>query len=76
MEPGNEQEIKKHFTKVFYTVWSGVLWLITNAILGIYFKLAIRNERPLYINLLFYAFLLGSLFFLVRFYLRVWRKKI
>lgn len=74
MERGFDPELKKYFRKILYSFSYGFLWLAVNITAGIFFKMAFINERPLPVNLLFYAFLILSLFFLIRYYVRVWKK--
>jgi Na+-driven multidrug efflux pump len=74
MERGFDPEIKKYFKKILYSFSIGLLWLAANVTLGIYFKMADRNETPFFINLIFYAFLVISLFLLLRYYYKAWKK--
>lgn len=75
MDGGFDPEIKKYFKKILYSFSAGLLWLIINVIAGIYFKLADRNERPLFVNLIFYSFLFLSLLLLLKYYYKVWKKR-
>jgi hypothetical protein len=65
--------VKKYFRKIIYSFSFGMLWLTANVTAGIYFGLAYERDQPLLI-ILFYAFFVFSLFLLLRYYYRTWRK--
>lgn len=73
MERGFDPELKKYFRKILYSFSFGLLWLAANVTAGIYFKLAYSSEQPLWVNVLFYTFLVLSLLLLLRYYYRIWK---
>ena len=72
MEQGWDPEVKKYFRKILNTIGFGLLWLMTALTIGLYWGLA-HHSNKLY-TLIFYFGLLVSLFFLVRYYYKIWRK--
>ena len=74
MEQGWDPEVKRYFRKIISSFSYGLLWLVTAVTAGLYFGLAFRNDVPVLVNILFYIYLSASLFFLLRYYYRVWRK--
>ena len=74
MERGWDPDVKKYFVKVLNSVFIGLLWMIASSVAGIYFHLAYTDGKPLIYTMLFYAGMLISLFLLVRYYYRTWKK--
>jgi hypothetical protein len=72
---GVEPEVQDFLKKVLRSVFFGLFWLIINMTLGIYFEFLFFEGRPSPGNILYYLFLLGSLFALVRFYYITWNRK-
>ena len=73
MEQGWDPEIRKYFLRIINTIGWFLLWLMSSVTAGLYFKLAYRTERPLILVFVFYAALLISLFFLLRYFYRTWK---
>ena len=69
-----DPEVKKYFRKIIYSFSVGMLWLTANVTAGIYFELAYRNDLHFIYNIIFYVFLVVSLFFLLLYYYRTWKK--
>jgi len=74
MEQGFDPEIKRYFRKIINSFSWGFLWLFSNVIAGLYFKLGFTGERPVIFTIAFYILSIGSLILLIRFYYRLWRK--
>ncbi|MGZ5219543.1 MAG: hypothetical protein ACXWC7_05680 [Chitinophagaceae bacterium] len=72
MEQGWDPEVKKYFQKILNTIGYGLLWLMGALTAGLYFRLA-HHANSLY-SAIFYIVFGGSLFLLIRYYYRVWRK--
>lgn len=75
MEQGFDPQIKRYFVKIINSFAWGFIWMLANATLGIYFGFAYRGEKPVILNVLFYFFFFVSLFFLLRYFYRIWSKR-
>ncbi|MBI1343484.1 MAG: hypothetical protein GC171_11175 [Terrimonas sp.] len=73
MPSGMEPEIRKHLQKVGYSFFAGLLWLLVNVTLGIYFRLAIADKGVSLVNILFYGWFLFSIALLLYYFYRTWR---
>lgn len=73
MEQGWDPEVKRFFRKIISSLSYGLLWMMTMATAGIYFKLGTRENSPLFAVILFYAGAIISLFFLLRYYYKTWK---
>lgn len=73
MEQGWDPEVKKYFRKIINTISFGLIWLMSCVTAGLYFRLAYRDGKPLLYVILYYAGLAITLFFLVRYYYRIWK---
>jgi ABC-type uncharacterized transport system permease subunit len=71
-----EPELREFFRRIIQTVSVGLLWLMINSTAGIMFGYAFFEQGVHLNNILFYAWLLISGFFIVRYFIRTWRKKI
>jgi hypothetical protein len=75
MEPNWDPGVKKYFVKVLNSIFTGLMWMIACATAGIYFGLAFTGKgKPLIYTLLFYLGMAFSLYLLLRYYYRTWRK--
>lgn len=72
MEQGWDPDVKKYLRKVLNTIGYGLLWLMAALTAGLYFGLA-HHSDTLY-SVIFYAGFVSSLFLLIRYYYRIWRK--
>lgn len=72
MEQGWDPEVKKYFQKIMNTIALGLFWLMAVLTAGLYFGLA-YHSTTLY-SVLFYIGFAVSLFLLLRYYYRIWRK--
>jgi FtsH-binding integral membrane protein len=74
MEQGWDPEVKRYFRKIINSFSYGLLWMIAVSTAGIYFKLGMADERPLYAVILFYVLAVAGLALLLRYYYKVWGK--
>lgn len=73
---GIEQDAKDLLKRVVLSIFLGVVWLLVNMTLGIYFDLLPVNGRPDLWNIGFYIFFAGSGTLYGIFLYRTWKKKI
>lgn len=73
MEQGWDPDVKKFFRKIINTISFGLIWLMTVVTAGLYFKLGYRTDKPVYM-IIYYSATLITLFFLLRYYYRIWKK--
>jgi ABC-type glycerol-3-phosphate transport system permease component len=74
MQGGMEPEMKDYLRKVLNTLFVGLLWLILNATLGIFFGFAFTDGKIRLSNVLFYLWFLASLSAMLWHFYRLWRK--
>lgn len=74
MEQGWDPEVKRYFQKIINSFSFGLLWLMSCVTAGLYFGLAYRRDIPFVFVILFYVYLLASLYLLLRYYHRIWKK--
>jgi hypothetical protein len=72
MEQGWDPEVRRFFLKILNTISMGLIWLLTIFTAGLYFGLATHPNKL--IAILFYLTVLITLFFLVRYLYRLWKK--
>ena len=72
MEQGWDPDVKRFFVKILNTISFGMIWLIGAVTAGIYFQLGYRTDKPLYMAI-YYVLLLVTLFFLLRYFYRLWK---
>lgn len=70
---GMDPEVKRYFRKIVRTVTWGMIWLMTMATAGIFFRLGFVADGFAWYNIVFYAMLVLSLGLLLRFFYRTWR---
>lgn len=75
MSNNSELDIIGYLLKVSRTLFWGLLWIFANSIAGIYFEMAFRTKHSLFVNIIFYIIMIISLFVLLRYYSRQWRKE-
>ncbi len=74
MEQGWDPEVKRYFRKIISSISIGLLWLISGVTAGLYFGLAYRTDISIVYVILFYAILTGSLFLMLKYFYRLWKK--
>jgi len=67
MQPNWDPEVKKFFVRILNSIAVVLFWMMTCATAGIYFELGYSNGKPVIYTILFYAGMLISLFFLIRY---------
>ena len=72
MEQGFDPEIKRYFRKIINSFSWGFLWLFSNTIAGLYFKLGFISEWPLIFSIVFYILSIVTLILLIQYYYRIW----
>lgn len=72
---GMDPEVKKYFRKIINSFSVGLLWMLTAATAGLYFKLGPLHDGVRWYNVLFYVLLAASFGGLLFYLYRVWSKK-
>ena len=67
-------DVRRFFQKIISTLTYGLLWMMTAVTAGLYFRLALPGERPLYAIILYYVLTLATLLLLLRYYYQTWKK--
>jgi hypothetical protein len=67
-----EDEARAFLLKVVRSLSMALTWLFVNMTLGIYNELMVFDDRPSVGNIIFYIWLVLSLAFLIRFFVRTW----
>ncbi|MFI5153786.1 MAG: hypothetical protein ACHQET_10665 [Chitinophagales bacterium] len=70
-----EPEARSFLRKIAWSVFFGILWMMFNMTLGIYYGLLFAENGVGIWNILYYVLFLVSLFLLIRYYLRTWKQK-
>ena len=74
MEQGWDPEVKRYFRKIISSFSFGLLWMMGAVTAGLYFGLGYRKDISVIYIIIFYVFLSGSLFLLLRYFYRLWKK--
>lgn len=72
---GMDPEVKVYFRKIMKSFGALLLWLILMMILGLYLRLGYFVNGLDWYNGIFYFIFFVTLVLLLRFLLKVWRKK-
>jgi hypothetical protein len=75
MESGWDPRVRRYFRKILNSIAYGVAWMFTGMIAGLYYGLAYTNGKPLIYTVLFYVFMCVTLWLLVRYLYKTWRKE-
>ncbi|MEO6668635.1 MAG: hypothetical protein ABIN36_04100 [Ferruginibacter sp.] len=70
---GMEDETRDFLILIVNTISFVFIWMAINVVIGIYFELAFFDDKPNWKNYLYYVFLVGSLFLLIRYLVRKWK---
>jgi hypothetical protein len=70
---GMDPELKRYFRKIMNSFSFGLIWLMTMAIAGFYFKLGIIRDGIFWYNILFFVFALISFVALIAYFYKTWR---
>ena len=68
-----EPEVREFLQRIVWTLSIALLWLMINAIAGLRFELAILDGTHQWATLFFYAWLLLSLFLMIRLFKKWWK---
>jgi hypothetical protein len=68
-----EPEVRAFLLLIVNTISMGMVWLLLNMTLGIYFNFAFFEESPSLGNMLYYIFLPGSLVLLILYLRKKWK---
>ena len=69
-----EEDITRIFRKIVKTLSAGILWLLVNMSIGIYFGWMFFYSSITLGNIIFYAFMISTLVALIYYLMRVWRE--
>lgn len=69
---GMDPAVKRYFKKIVNSFVLGITWLMILAMAGIYFELAVIDGGIKWYNILFYAFFLVSLIWMIRYFQKSW----
>lgn len=70
-----EQDARDLLKRVLITVSLGCLWLLVNSTFGLMFGWFFFEHFPKLGNYIFYGWFVISLFFLIRYFIKIWSKK-
>ena len=73
---GMDPEIKLYFQKIMKSFTAILLWMMVFPTAGLFFKLGYLNKGWHWYNVLFYLLLLLGSILLLRFFFKVWQKKV
>jgi hypothetical protein len=69
---GLDPEVTQYFRKIMSSFSSGLLWLLVAATSGLYFRLALIDEKLRWFNVLYYVCFVVSLILLIRRFIKIW----
>lgn len=75
MEQGWDPDVKKFLLKVLNSISMTLLWMMASATGGLYYELGYSAGKPVIYTILFYAGMLISLLFLIRYLYTTWKKE-
>jgi hypothetical protein len=71
-----EPELREFFSKIVKSISLVVLWMLLNMTFGIFFDFGFIHSSLSLANILFYIFLLSTLFMLIRYLLKLWKENL
>ena len=71
---GMEDNTRELFILILQSLSTVLLWMMMNVLIGIYFELGFFEGTPSWKNIIYYICFLTSLFFLIRYLHRKWKK--
>ena len=75
MPPNWDPDVKKFLLKILNSVSLVLLWMLTCATAGLYYKLGYMGARPLIYTILFYAGMTITRLLLVRYLYKIWKNE-
>ena len=73
MEQPEWEDVKRYFRKIMNSFALGLLWMLTAATTGLYFKLAYVADGVRWPNAVFYALFVSSFAALLWFFYKTWK---
>jgi hypothetical protein len=70
---GMEPEVKDFLLRIVNTISMGLVWLLVNMSVGIYYGFAFFEDKPSVGNYIFYVWFIISLGFLLLYLKRKWK---
>jgi hypothetical protein len=68
-----EPDVREFLVKIMQSISMGLVWLLINMSIGIYFEFAFFEGIPTLGNYIYYAAFLVSLFALIRYLKKKWK---
>ena len=68
-----EPDVRLFLLTILNTISMGMVWLLVNMTIGIYYGFAFFDDKPTLGNYLYGAFFLASLVLLIRYLKKKWR---
>ncbi len=72
---GMEPDVREFLIRIVQTLSMGMLWLLINMTIGIYFNLAFFEDKPAIVNYIYYAWFILSLGLLLFYFKKKWKGK-
>jgi hypothetical protein len=72
---GMEPETRDYLRRIVLSLFLGLIWLIVNMTIGIFFEWMFFEGHPTTGNIIFYLFFLFTLLVYLRFLYRTWKKR-
>ena len=73
---GMEPDVKDFLVRIVNSLAMGLLWLLINMTIGIYFQFAFFEDKPSIGNYIFYAWFLISLALLIFYFRKKWKERL
>ena len=73
---GVEPETREFLLRIVSTISAIVLWMVIHVFIGIYLEYAFYDPKPTWKNLIYYAFVLITLFYLVKYLRKKWKDQL
>lgn len=71
---GMDPAVKKYFRKIIKSFCAGLLWMMTVATTGLFFKLAIIENTMQWYNVVFYFVAFAGFVVLLFYFYKIWTK--
>jgi hypothetical protein len=73
MESGWDPQVSKFFRRILNSISLGLIWMMSCATAGLYFKLGHTHGQPIIYPILFYTIAVVTLFLLIRYLIKIWK---
>lgn len=73
---GMEPDVTRFLVRIMQTISMGLLWLMVNMTIGIYYDLAFFDQQPSVGNYIFYVWFVFSFLLLLFYFWKKWRKNL